>query len=242
MGDLPSGLPDTGAVDELVDDLITDPNKPEPNKVEDEPKADEGMNALAGVMKGLADGITSLGSKMDQFIVGQEKAAIPPPVTKEPVVEDDPDFDLMTNTEIMGHMVKGMSKMAEEIKGVIEESVGEVKDVSDKTAAEQEARQVMGAHPDLGAYVSEIKAEIKAVPGLSLEKAYYLAKINNPDKVAEVNAAANKDKEGEDEDKVKVPSFGGLTPTSGISTKNQRMKPLDAAAAAWNEVMEGKSN
>jgi len=104
-------------------------------------------------------------------------------------------------------------------------------------------------HPDFGKWHDEIRALTKAHPTMNVEEAYQLARTKDPAKTQDIDAELTKAAEAqavkERENRVDnlIPvEFGGLLPTSGISSPkgDGEMDPKAAGEAAWDATKMGE--
>jgi len=196
--------------------------------------------AIATAMAPLADGLTKLNDRIDGLTThkGDDEYDDGGKGDEDTGQNDDPqDFDLMTNRELIGYVKgefqKGFTQLSEDIKST--RASGE------KTAAAAEAERMSAKHDDFWDLRREVSAQIEANPYLTLDQAYKLAKVENPDKVKDITDAKLKGTEN-DPEKVKAAAeerskypFGGLLPTSGKTSRNEKMTTDQAADAAWDE-------
>lgn len=220
----------------------------------DKPK--EGLKAsdLVDALKPITESITGLQGKfetVDIALAGIKEAAEkkvegdpPDPTT----IQKEKDLEGMSRKEFMGVVVdeiivKIKSDFAEPItKRMDDKQTGDLeKEVADaiKTAE--------GSHRDFWDWKDEMGKEVKANPYLSPEDAYLLSRVHNPEKAKEQDVKVAKEIEVEQKAKVEAdekarkegkvkPIFGGLTPTSGKTEPNKKMKTKEAAETAYSEA------
>jgi hypothetical protein len=166
-------------------------------------------------------------------------------VEEEPVV-DDKDLENLSRAEFAQYLIGTIQK------GVIEPIKEERK--QDTVRAQQadlarQAKEVHDKYADFNSWHDEMRDNIKAHPGMTIERAYKLARAENPEKAEEVDVETGK-KEKEREGKVKKAApkediiFGGLTPTSTLTSSSNKenggMSVKEAANAAWDSVQMGE--
>ena len=155
---------------------------------------------------------------------------------------EDEEFDVerVSRTELVSHINKGFEKtMSKALKPILDKLEATSTGV-ETDRVKLEFAKAKGDFPDFMEWKDEMRDIITVHPELSAEDIYLLARAKNPDKVKEVDAKMKKEK-GEEEGKdlsERKRAFGGLTPTSGSSVKNDGKKqPKEASTAEWDEVM-----
>lgn len=205
-------------------------NPPAALTVEDIAKAMQtAMTPLVGAMTKIHERLDSLDSPQDDAgSRGRDQGG------SSQDDEEDPDWDNMTNSELMKSVAKMLKGFKDDVDKRLDDTRGSV-EVSDMKA---EARRLASEYPDFTFFINEMKAEIEAAPGISLEKAYKLAKMDNPERVAEWEKEHPPEKKEDNEggDQKNVLEFGGLMPTSGVDRRNEKMNTDDAADAAFDEI------
>ena len=105
-------------------------------------------------------------------------------------------------------------------------------DTSARTAVEDQVSKLQSdetTHFD--SFVNEVRNIMEAKGGaISVEEALVLAKAKDPEKVTRLDSE-KKEMAPQEPD-----PFVGLLPTSGKSSRNERMEAKDAANAAWDEL------
>ena len=135
---------------------------------------------------------------------------------------------------IMGEINKSLSGLSDGL----DKKLSDINDRADTDDTKAELRAVTDKHKDFMDWAPEIQKIIKDSPGLSLSRAYKVARDENPDKMKEVDEKYKDD--GNKDTGNKPTGFGGLTPTSGVQTDMPAdMTQDDAAEAAWSETMDG---
>jgi hypothetical protein len=190
-----------------------------------------GIAFLMNEIRGLTENVGGMGQRMEA-LEKQEPPAAPPPPKED---EEPPKLDEMSNTE-MAKWLLGTIK-TEMIDPMKEHMQG-----TETARAEKEAQAAVqaaaGKYADFGQWDAEIAPLIEENPNLSLDDAYLLARTRNPEKAQQIDDAAAKaaeDEQGKEESE-DIP-FGGLLPTSSISTETTQMTLDDAGEAAWDKTM-----
>lgn len=146
---------------------------------------------------------------------------------------DGADLESLSRADFASHLLKQInkqfSKPIEELGNQIKEVQSSVSQVDSKTVVQHFA----DGHKDFWDWKPELEAIVKETPGISVERAYALARQENPDKAKELD---QKYSPPSDEGKETKP-FGGLTPTSGQTSKSTTMSSEEAVEAAWNDTM-----
>ena len=149
----------------------------------------------------------------------------------------DPNLDLdqLDRKEFMALLLSRFDeRMQEAIGGVKKEYDERLTSVStsfNEDVAQRELSSISGKHKDFYEWREEIQSLLKATPGLTLPRAYALARAENPDKASELDKKYNPPEP-------KQP-FLGLTPTSGTAVEKDPPKNLsEAQARAWEKVSQ----
>ncbi len=199
------------------------------DKTPNEPNGAQALGAMIATMGEMGKSMTAIGDRLAKLEEGDDDDT--PPVVDD-VDDEVVDLDMMSNSELVGHLLKEFRKdlqpLTERIQG------NEAMSLRDK--AEIEVDRLSSRHDDFIAFKDEMKTELEENGNLTLEQAYKLAKVNSPEKVADL---AKKAQDEKDKDNPPEPQFGGLLPTSGITRKSSRMTQTDAALAAWDEIFPG---
>ncbi len=203
-----------------TDDKKADDKTPAPSAATEEQVASL-VNAVAQV----TETVKGLETKFDE-----RKEPEPSAAKKDDTPKDDEPIELWGNKKIMEN-VKGMIENA--VKGV-DDKVSSTQTEVIKEKLKAEVGVARKNHEDFDKWDKEMQGIIKDAPGLSVERYYQLARLDNPEKAKKIDDEKAKAEEG-DEDRSQS-SYGGMTPTSGTTTRNARMSKEDAAQAAWEEV------
>jgi len=147
----------------------------------------------------------------------------------------DEQLNEMPQAEFIKHVNKIISDNVSRATGDVRKDIAKVSDTFTQKSLQEEIKNFAKEHPDLLDFTEEIKSIIDETPGLSVQRAYALAKTENPDKATTVA-----EKYKTDADRPQRQPFGGLTPTSGASPAGEDGKPLTqdkAADKAWNDTL-----
>lgn len=159
--------------------------------------------------------------------------------------DDDDDDDGEVDLERMdrsqfakwmtGQMIKEVNKVLKPVSQQLETTSKEAE--QDKLRAE--VQKMRDKYPDFDEFKPEMQVILKDNPGIKIESLYKLAKVNNPEKVAELEKADQEKNPNKGEEKAK---FLGLLPTSTNSADDDEdagnMDPDSAATAAWEEAFK----
>ena len=206
-------------------DDVNDKTNDDKDKDDTDKNGEAAMTALLGTLGEMSETMKGLGTRLANL---EEGDADPPDLDKGDDDDAPGDLDLLSNTELVGHLLKEIKK---EIAPIGERlKAGEDIAVRDRTAATID--RLTRDNDDFMDFKDEIRDELVGNNNLTIEQAYKLAKINNPDKVIELAEAKKKDEPDEPDE----PKYGGLLPTSGLHRKSSRMTQENAALDAWDET------
>jgi len=189
------------------------------------------VNTLSAGVGQLMESVKHIGGSISELAKGRSK-------DDEDEDEDaDVSFDdleSMSRADFAKHLGgifgkeidKRLKSVDEKIDG-INKSVGTI---DAKATFNELAKQ----HKDFKDWIPEMREQVEAKPGLTLEDAYDLVKAKNPKKVKELEEKYTEKKPDDEKGKA---SFGGLTPTSGRTAKSKDMTKEDAQESAWQETM-----
>lgn len=140
----------------------------------------------------------------------------------------------------------------DKVKGVIEGALQPIQEGNRETREEvaratiaASLKEAATAHADFGEWKNPIMAIAKAVPGITPEDAYQLARAKDPERAIEMDAKYG-EAEGSDETppgekppagEAKAPPYGGTPPSGGTTEFATNMTQGDAATKAWEETM-----
>ncbi|MAH50910.1 hypothetical protein CMI37_34155 [Candidatus Pacearchaeota archaeon] len=215
------------------------PKEKEKSENEKQPK---GLEALAEMLTGISTSVNALTQRMDGLERTQQPAQ--KPADKEIVKREEKteeELDDMSRSEFMQHLVGEIGEtVIKPLAARIDQSAQDTK--VDKTASAIE--KARAEHKDFGEFEKEIIAVAQEVPGISVERAYQTARQENPEKAVEMDEkyksdedkTAEADKEALAKANEEGMPFGGLTPTSGVVSKDVAYEDdREAFDAAWDE-------
>lgn len=161
------------------------------------------------------------------------------PARKEEVSPSDEDINSMTQADLLKHITKVVGETVAKTSDSIRREVGTFSEKMTERVTREEVEKFAQTHPDLFDMTNQIKKVIDETPGISISRAYNLARSENPELTKELDEKYYK--QSEDKDNPKPKPFGGLTPTSGTTLgedgKPVKMTPEDAASKAWEETL-----
>lgn len=187
----------------------------------------EQFNQLVGTVSNLAQNMQTIQSSISQLTEAGNTD------DDEDAGDDDigTDLETISRADFAKHIVstlnKQFNKQLESLNEKIEKTSQNVEAVDTKTSLKEFSSQ----HPDFWDWKDELQGIVKETPGISIERAYRLARAENPDKARQL------DEKHTPSDAGKKSKFGGLTPTSGQTSKTTKMSSSDAAEAAWQDSM-----
>jgi len=149
--------------------------------------------------------------------------------------DDKNDLELMNRQEFLDHIVQTVQKAT---IAPLSAKLDEKERQAAAAAAREKIETITKEDEDFWHFESEIRELARSHPSLAIDELYALAKVKSPEKVAglEEAKAAKVAEEEKEKEKNKVPEFSGLLPTSGMSSPNTRMTPVDAAEKAWDDL------
>lgn len=148
----------------------------------------------------------------------------------------DDEMNNMTGAELISTVSSIVSETVNEEVGRLRADMGKKTDSDKLTVMKAEVEDLQSKNKDFGDWKPEMLKLVGEVPGLSVEQAYQLAKINDVDKATKLDV---KYEVSRDKDVNKQPPYGGILPTSTQTVPSRNMSPKDAAEAAFDQVFGG---
>lgn len=173
----------------------------------------------------------TLGTKFDALRgdVGQ----LPDRMRPEPPPPAAPDYDTMTNSELVNHLQTSLVGAIEKLLGdrlaPVVEKVNGVEQTHFRATIESQRDKLAETHKDFGDFKPEMIDLAKANPTLSLEQLYVLARGLHPDKAKALDAKYNPPPPPPQK-------WGGLTPAFGASANTPKLSREQASQEAYREV------
>lgn len=206
-------------------------------------KNQEGMQTS---MTSISDSIKTLGSVSAQQTEAQKQQQIEDKAKAEADTLaasqlDNAELENLDRAGFLDHIMGEINKSISGLSDGLNNKLSAITERSDTDDTKAELASVQKAHKDFTDWIPEIQQIIKESQGISLSRAYKLARDENPDKAKEVDEMY-RDKGNNDGDAkgLKQTGFGGLTPTSGVQTDVPTdMTQDNAVEAAWSETMDG---
>lgn len=200
------------------------------------------IRTLATNVKSLVDGQAAVHGRLEALESGgpgkgdERQEKIPDGKTLSDL--STAELEAMDPKELMQLVVDEIRE--KEVKPLMEK-LEEVTSAQTRSDVSAQVKQAQADYSDFDQWGEEMRAELKKNPSLDVDDAYHLARKNHPEKAKTIDEKADeeareaaKEKEGEEEEDQ---SFGGLLPTSGISTKAEKMTQKQAVADAWEKTM-----
>jgi len=147
----------------------------------------------------------------------------------------DEQLNDMPQSEFLKHINQSIAENIAKATGAVKKDIDKVSDSFQENKIREDLKNFAKDHPDIADLTEEIKSIIEDTPGLSISRAYALAKTENPEKVKTLD-----EKYKPADDPAKKQPFGGLTPTSGTAPMGDDGKPLTqekAADKAWDDTL-----
>ena len=193
------------------------------------PSTEELVNALRYMFKEvqtLKSSLDSVQGNITNMATPPEKQQLKSPEPRSEAFNDI-DVEMLDNKGLVNYID---NRLQEQLRPVTE-GIQSLNNTSARSEGEGQVTKLRGdstAHFD--AFVNEVRDIMESKGGaISVEEALILAKAQDPDKVARLNEESAPAKEPES-------PFVGLLPTSGQSSRNNRMDGKEAASAAWEEL------
>jgi len=147
----------------------------------------------------------------------------------------DPNLDLdqLDRKEFMALLLSRFDERLSDVVGGVkkeyDERLSTVSNSFHDDVASRELTNISGKHKDFYEWREEVQSLLKATPGLTLARAYTIARTENPEKAQELDKKYNPPEPKQE--------FLGLTPTSGLPVDSDGPKNLtEAQNRAWEKV------
>lgn len=196
---------------------------------------------MMGVMAELGKTVQSLtaGQQATNDAIAKLATGItaPPLKKEEPAITDD-QVNEMSQAELAAHIFKGNRKMLEGLGKDLSDKISTLTETTSSNYLSNEVREFKRDHKDLEEWLPEIKQAVSEGRFTNLKDAYNGVKVDDPEKVIEVD---KKYADGDDETKgEEVKSFGGLLPTSGGGAdkigEGETLTREEGQEKAWTEI------
>jgi len=197
---------------------------------------------LAPMMYTIAESLKNM-----QTQVSNQERRMAAPAVQNPEPEPEPkvtqeDLDKMSRADLVRHTIEQVkAQQTKPLAEVVAKTTADTK----KADMMRQAQAANDAHPDFQEYYTEMKAILDNNPALNIEQVYQLARLEDPVKRDRIDAELQKKEDAtkkEEEDKEGanvIEMFGGLTPTSGITTEREGDVPMttqEAVEDAWEKT------
>lgn len=175
-----------------------------------------------------------------------------------------PDLESMDRKQFADFLTGHMTKKVKSLIEGVNKQVGEVAETAKKTAVETQIEKAAGKFNDFYDWSNEMRDTHKRNPTLTVEEAYKLARANNPEKAARLDAhykaASDSGGKNSGDDKSSQggggeqssgsgsddssgeqgkQSYGGMPPGGGKTATPRNMTKEQAIEDAWNKTMQG---
>lgn len=191
---------------------------------------ERGLRVLAEAAQSTQAGMTQLLEKVES--IGQPK-------NKVAGADEDVDLETMDRKEFAAYLMSNLRGTMEEGLKPFKQSFQQLDEKIDAHGLSTMIKDFKKDHPDFFEWKAEMQALIKENPTLTPARAYSLARAEaRPERIKEVDAkyGLGKPEQSNGADM----KFLSLFPANGSSSTTKgagRMKPNEAAEAAWNSVM-----
>lgn len=173
----------------------------------------------------------TLGAKFDALRgdVGQ----LPDRMRPEPTPAAPPDYETMTNTDLVTHITGSLLGAIEKMLGdklaPVVERVNDVQSTSFRNTVVAERDKLAATHKDFGDWKPEMIELAKSHPTLELGQLYTLARGLNADKAKQLDTRYNPPPPP-------PAKWGGLTPAFGSASATPKLTREQASQEAYREV------
>ena len=147
------------------------------------------------------------------------------------------DMETMSNKELGDYILKQVGKVVGELVKPLNEKISGVQSTTEEDRIRAEAVIVSKEEPMFMHMGKEMGDIAKRHPDLSVRDIFNLAKINNPEKVEELEKElkGDEDKKKEEEGEPSI-AFGGLLPTSGVKSSEKSVVKMKQRVGANKAV------
>lgn len=156
--------------------------------------------------------------------------------------ENDPaKLELLSRADFGSHIVNQVLKAVnKQVVGPLNQQLNELRTNATRNDVNAAVQESASKHKDFWDWKQEMLtlAQQPAMRALPPESLYILARASNADKAKELDGKYNPPQEGNG--RVRLRSFGGLTPGGGggSGSKTRKMSSQEAAIAAWSETIK----
>lgn len=156
--------------------------------------------------------------------------------------ENDPaKLELLSRADFGSHIVNQVLKAVnKQVVGPLNQQLNELRTNATRNDVNAAVQESASKHKDFWDWKQEMLtlAQQPAMRALPPESLYILARAANADKAKELDGKYNPPQEGNG--RVRLRSFGGLTPGGGggSGSKTRKMSSQEAATAAWSETIK----
>jgi methylmalonyl-CoA mutase cobalamin-binding subunit len=201
--------------------------------------------AIAKISETQGATLQALQTLRDKMDAGMQAAptAGPPPMPPQDI--SDVELEGLSRRQFADYQLDKVKDVIEGALKPIHDGTKETQEQVAKAAIQQSLREAQASHLDFAEWKNPIMAIAKAVPGITPEDAYQLARAKDPERAIEMDAKygeveGNDDTPGSGDDKGandKPAPYGGTPPSGGTTEFATNMSQDDAATKAWDETM-----
>ena len=202
-------------------------------KITDDPAFQEMQKAVKGIALLVQNQATASAKQSQDFTAALEKLAESKDAPKHIPLEDQHEaINDLDNMGLMSLVVKEVGKVVDDkLDSVTDTLKGTQQDLNDTRLAGQ-VKELMNDNPDFMDWKSEMAAIARDNPSLSIERIYGLAKMESPEKAAELTEKYT------DADKKEDKGFLSLMPTGGAyDDSDEKPTKEEAGEKAWEETI-----
>jgi len=203
-------------------------------KLMDDPAFQEIQKAVKGIALLVQNQTTSQAKMQTDFTAALEKLGDSKEKPKHISLEDQQEaINDLDNAGLLQLVVAEVGKVVDDKLGTVAEKLEETNQGISDTRLTGELKQLMNDNPDFLDWKSELGAMAKSHPSLSMEEAFDLVRIKNPEKVIEMKEKYKDVKEEDDKG-----SFLSLMPTGGAyDDSDEKPTKEEAGNKAWDETV-----
>lgn len=206
-------------------------------------KKDDGSKKLEKLLEELPNNIQkSVATGMATAMKGLQQSAAasvvaePPAEAPTPLIPEGTDFAALDNEQMVTLLLNAFDTKIQAIAKVLEPRLDQMDSKIQTNDIKGQVKDTADNNPEFWKYREVMAGIAKKYPDLSPPDLLVLAKGHAPEIGEEMDKAAAETQEKEDAKN--VIHFGGLTPTSGLSSEdNKDMEFPDASEKAWEEIM-----
>lgn len=206
------------------------------------------ITSMGDGMKALAEGMGKINSRIDDIEKSTEG-----PEKKVDKKKNIDNLELLDRKSFMGVMLDEMKEIIADAVTPVKNSIENNTTNAGKEKLQKEIKKAQAANADFNEWGDEILDIAKKNPGISPQRAYVIARAENPNKAEKMDEKFKTDDQKKKEEKgaldAKAASsddiaeqFGGLLPTSGSVVDSDKLDGDKAADIAWDKTFGNVSD